>query len=196
MNKSSSSNVLVISKTPPLYDRNSADLRLFQILKLLAGSHHVDFLSTWHAVLHRFKERPVSYVVRDGTFSHEDLEFLDDDYLEDLRELGVHTLNQGKPIPFTIRPTNDYDIRPFLEGKRYDIIWIEYFYQADQYLPVIRQLQPWAEVIVDSVDLHFLRQERQCRYLESQVTYSINAEQEKKPLGESDRKSTRLNSSH
>ena len=98
MNKSSSSNVLVISKTPPLYDRYSADLRLFQILKLLAGSHHVDFLSTWHAVLHRFKERPVSYVVRDGTFSHEDLEFLDDDYLEDLRELGVHTLNQGKQI--------------------------------------------------------------------------------------------------
>ena len=49
----------------------------------------------------------------------------------------------------------------------------------------IRQLQPQARVIVDSVDLHFLRLERQVRYLETQVKYSVNSSQERSPLGES-----------
>lgn len=51
--------ILVIAKTPPLHDRSSADHRLFQILRLLTRDYEVDFLSTWHAVRHHFKEKPV-----------------------------------------------------------------------------------------------------------------------------------------
>jgi GT2 family glycosyltransferase/glycosyltransferase involved in cell wall biosynthesis len=175
--------ILVISKAPPLHDRNGAGNRLFQLLRLLAEENDVTFLSTWHAVLHKFKEKPVAYLVRDGTFSREHIEFLDDAYLADLREEGIRTLNSADPVPFTVRPTNDYDIRPFLRAERYDAVWLEYFYLADQYVDLLRQFQPQAEVIVDTVDLHFLRQERQVRYLETQVKYSVNAEQEKSPLG-------------
>jgi len=176
--------ILVIAKTAPLHDRASAGLRLFQALRLLTESGHVDFLATWHTVMHKFKERPVSYLVRDGVFSQKNMKFLDDQYFADLRGIGVQPVTSAEPVPFTVRPTNDFDVRPFLLKKRYDVIWLEYFYQADQYISLIRQLQPWAHVIVDSVDLHFLRLERQCRYLENRVKYSVNAEQEIKPLDE------------
>ncbi|MGZ3701273.1 MAG: glycosyltransferase, partial [Bdellovibrionota bacterium] len=172
----------MIAKTAPLHDRASAGLRLFQALKLLTETGKVDFLATWHTVMHRFKERPVSYLVRDGVFSQKNMKFLDDQYFADLRAIGVQPVTTPGPVPFTVRPTNDFDIRPYLLNKRYDVIWLEYFYQADQYIGLIRQLQPWAHVIVDSVDLHFLRLERQCRYLENRVKYSVNAEQEIKPL--------------
>jgi GT2 family glycosyltransferase/glycosyltransferase involved in cell wall biosynthesis len=185
MNRNRRPKILVIAKAPPLHDRNGADRRLFGLLRLLAERYDVSFLSTWHAVLHKFKEKPVSYVVRDGTFSRQNLEFLDDKYLADLRGVGVRTLNRAEPVPFTARPTNDYDIRPFLRDETYDAVWLEYFYLADQYVDQIRQFQPCAQVIVDSVDLHFLRLERQVRYLENQVRYSVNSDQEKSPLGES-----------
>jgi O-antigen biosynthesis protein len=183
--------ILAIAKTPPLHDRAGGDHRLFQILRMLAGANNVDFLSTWHAVLHKQKERPVSYVVRDGTFSKRNMKFLDGDYFEDLRSIGVHPLNQPEPLPFIIRPTNDYDIRPFLQKKQYDIIWIEYFYLADQYLDQIRQLQPWAHVIVDSMELHYLRMERQCKYLETKVHYSVDADQRRSPLADDFEKNIR-----
>lgn len=183
--------VLVIAKTAPLHDRAGSEHRLYQLLRMLEATGSVDFLSTWHTVLHKFKERPVSYVVRDGTFSHRNLEFLDGEYFEDLREIGVHPLNEPGPRPFIVRPTNDYDIRPFLQKKQYDVIWVEYFYLADQYMDQIRQLQPWAHVIVDSVDLHYHRMERQCRYLETKVKYSVDAEQERQPLGDDFQRSLR-----
>ncbi|HEY8280642.1 MAG TPA: hypothetical protein VIH99_13515, partial [Bdellovibrionota bacterium] len=86
--------ILVIAKTAPLHDRASGDHRLFQILKMLAGSYNVDYLATWHAVVHQFKEKPVSYLVRDGTFSKKNLEFLDHKYFADLRAIGVHPLTE------------------------------------------------------------------------------------------------------
>ena len=191
MSKAMRPEILVIAKTAPLHDRAGSEHRLFQILRMLAESSSVDFLSTWHAVLHKFKERPVSYVVRDGTFSRRNLEFLDEEYFEDLRAIGVRPLNEPEPLPFIVRPTNDYDIRPFLLKKQYDVIWVQYFYQADQYMDQIRQLQPWAHVIVDSVDLHYHRMERQCWYLENRVKYSVNAEQERTPLGDDFQRSLR-----
>jgi glycosyltransferase involved in cell wall biosynthesis len=178
--------MLVIAKTPPLHDRASGDYRLFQILRTLSRDYEIDFLATHHT-LRNLEERVnksfIYFAMRDGNFNRRRFEFVEEKYFDDLRAIGVNPLNEARQIPLTVRPTNDYDIRPALAAKTYDAVWVEFFYVADYYLDQIRRFQPWATLIVDSVDLHYKRLERQADYLKTQVRYVINAKQEKKPLG-------------
>lgn len=171
--------MLVLAKTLPLHDRASGDYRLFQILDILRQDLEIDFLSTMHTIYHR-EEKRLDYVVRDSNFNFSKVDFLDQKYIDDLRAIGVNPLNQAKPAAFTVRPTNDFNIRPYLEAKQYDIVWVEFFYLADQYIHDIRRFQPGAKVICDSVDLHFRRLARQCNYLEQEVRYLVNHRHEKK----------------
>lgn len=180
--KSGKPKMLVVAKTLPLHDRASGDYRLFQILSILAQDYEIDYLSTWHTVYQK-AERRLDYVVRDASFNLEKVDLLDQKYIDDLKTIGVNPLNQALPVPFTPRPTNDYDARAFLAAKKYDAVWIEFFYVADQYLADIRRFQPWATVICDSVDLHFRRLARQYHYLDSQVKYLVNFRHEKKRPG-------------
>ncbi len=179
--------MLVIAKTPPLHDRASGDYRLFQILRSLSPDVEIDFLSTHH-VLRNLEEKVnksfIYFAMRDGNFNRRRFEFVEEKYFNDLRRIGVNPLNEAKQQPLTLRPTNDYDIREHLAAKAYDIIWVEFFYVADYYLNEIRRFQPWATVMVDTVDLHYKRLERQADYLQNQVRYVINAKQEQKPLSE------------
>ena len=182
--------ILVIAKTVPLHDRASGDFRLFQLLRALAKRAEVHFVATQHVM--RNKEEKVNknsiyYAVRNGNFNHQRFDFVEEKYFSDLRSIGVKPLQEPKPIPLTVRPTNDYDIRPFLANDVYDLVWVEFFYVADPYLSQIRQYQPWAEVLVDSVDLHFRRLARQAEYLETQVKYLVNAKHQKSELGEEHR---------
>ena len=172
--------MLVIAKTLPLFDRASGDYRLFQILDILKEDFSIDYLNTQHAALHKV-DRRLDYLVRDGNFQKDKFEMLDAGYQEALRNIGVTPLGDANPIPFTVRPTDDFDIRPYLARKKYDVVWVEFFYVADLYLQEIRRFQPWAIVICDSVDLHFRRLARQAEYLENKVEYTINFEHEKLP---------------
>lgn len=43
--------------------------------------------------------------------------------------------------------------------KRYDVVFVEFYYTAESYISTFRYLQPQAKVIVDSIDIHFLREE-------------------------------------
>jgi len=187
MQKSRKPRMLVIAKTPPLHDRASGDYRLYQILRTLSADVEIDFLSTHH-VLRNLEEKVnktfIYFAMRDGNFSRRRFEFIEEKYFEDLRRIGVNPLNEAKQIPLTLRPTNDYDIREHLAAKVYDIVWVEFFYVADYYLNEIRRFQPWATVMVDTVDLHYKRLERQADYLQNHVRYVINSKQEQKPLGE------------
>lgn len=171
--------ILVLAKTLPLFDRASGDFRLHEILKILARSFDVDFLSTTHTAAHP-KTGKLEYVPRDSIFRK--LELLDQRYIDNLAASGVNVLNQAEPVPFTIRPTADFDVRPFLRAKAYDLVWVEFFYLADQYLADIRRFQPGATVVCDSVDLHFRRLARQCNYREQQVQYLVNTRHEKKSV--------------
>ncbi len=178
--------MLVIAKTVPLHDRASGDYRLFQILEILAQDFDIDFLATQHPLINleeKVAKKNLYYAVRDGNFRAERFDFVEERYQEDLRSIGVTPLNSAKPIPLTMRPTNDYDIRPFLAKKKYDLVWVEFFYVADQYMADIRRYQPWAKVIVDSVDLHFRRLARQAHYLENEVKYLVNFRQQKREPG-------------
>jgi hypothetical protein len=46
-----------------------------------------------------------------------------------------------------------------LAQRLYDIVIFEFWMQAAVRLEVVRKRQPWAKLIVDSVDVHFLREE-------------------------------------
>lgn len=179
--------MLVIGKTPVMHDRSGSDRRLFEILRALSPEIDIDFVATNH-VMHNLEEKinktDAYYAVRDGNFRRERFDFIEKGYFEDLRSINVNPLNDPFPRPLTLRPTNDYDLREFLEAKIYDLVWIEYFYIADRYLSEIRRFQPWAKVYVDTVDLHYLRLERQATHLDKTVKFVVNVKQEKEELGE------------
>lgn len=171
--------ILVLAKTLPLHDRASGDYRLKELLGILAADYEVDFLSTMHTALSR-KTGRVEYLPRDSIFSAQKLELLDGKYIADLKEIGVQTLNSAEPVPYTVRPTADFDIRPYLQAKQYDVVWVEFYYLAAQYLSDIRRFQPGASVVCDSVDLHFRRLARQCNFMEEKVRYLVSSKHEKK----------------
>src|SRR4051812_13386382 len=104
----------------PLHDRASGDYRLSRVLEILARQYEVDFLSTTHTALHR-KSGKLEYFPRDSVFPRAAFALLDQRYIDDLSKLGVNTLNGAEPAPFTIRPTPRFDIRPYLQGRHYDL---------------------------------------------------------------------------
>ncbi|MGZ3650138.1 MAG: glycosyltransferase [Bdellovibrionota bacterium] len=172
--------ILVLAKTMPLHDRASGDYRLSRILEILAGGgFEVDFLSTTHTAVHR-ESGKLEYLPRDSLFPPDKLELLDQRYIDDLSRLGVNTVNRAEPSPFTVRSAPRFDIRAALRKKAYDIVWVEFFYLAEEYIDDIRRFQPGARVICDSVDLHFRRLARQCNFMEGQVSYLVNSRHEKK----------------
>jgi O-antigen biosynthesis protein len=182
---------LVIAKTVPLHDRTSGDYRLFQLLKILAKDYEVHFLATQHVLRNRderINKSAVCYAVRDGNFNHNRFEFVEERYFSDLRKIGVTPLQEPKAEALKVRPTNDYDIRRFLAAEAYDLVWVEFFYVADPLIGEIRRFQPWATLLVDSVDLHFRRLARQAEYLEREVRYLVNVKHERSPIGDDHRK--------
>lgn len=173
--------ILVLGKTLPLHDRASGDFRLREILRILASTHDVDFLYTTHVAKSR-KSGKLEYIPRDSVFPASRFELLDPSYAKDLTSLGVRVLGSPEPVPLTVRPTNDFDIRSHLAAHTYDLVWVEFYYLAERYLDDIRRFQPSAAVVCDSVDLHFRRLARQCNYMEGQVRYLVNHRHEKKSV--------------
>lgn len=173
--------ILVLAKTLPLHDRASGDFRLRELLRLLANDHEVHFLYTTHIARYR-KSGKLEYFPRDALAPSRKLELLDPAYARGLEAQGVKVLGDAGPVPFTVRPTPDFDIRPWLEATHYDLVWVEFYYLAERYIDDIRRLQPSAAVVCDSVDLHFRRLARQCNYMEGQVRYLVNHRHEKKSV--------------
>ncbi|HWE03323.1 MAG TPA: glycosyltransferase [Tepidisphaeraceae bacterium] len=69
-------------------------------------------------------------------------------YSKKLREVGVFVYEDSW------RP-----IEAVLARRRYDLIFVEFWQHAEQFLDTIVRWQPWARVIIDTVDVHFLREE-------------------------------------
>jgi O-antigen biosynthesis protein len=50
-------------------------------------------------------------------------------------------------------------VEPSLRARVYDAFFCEYWHAAEAVIPILRGTQPWAHVVTDSVDVHFLREE-------------------------------------
>jgi glycosyltransferase involved in cell wall biosynthesis len=79
-----------------------------------------------------------------------DLDDFDGARVEHLRATGVDVLDARGSTA----------LRAVLTERLYDLVIIEFWHVAERYLGLVWARQPHAVVAVDSVDLHFLREER------------------------------------
>jgi glycosyltransferase involved in cell wall biosynthesis len=125
-----SRNVLVVTVYLPRPDRASGDRRLFEMLALLARRHSVDlYCEDWSG--------------QESTTPEEDRAFV-----QSYREIGVRLIN-GRDRPLT----------RLLLGRAYDSCVIEFWNVAEWAIGPILQIQPWLKIVVDTVDVHYLREE-------------------------------------
>lgn len=146
--------ILVLDPFLPWYDRNAGHRRLLELLRMLrAGGHHV----TYYA----------------GNASDRDR------YGPVLGRIGIAAYG---PDP-TRRPVDPvgaarYDavfspgLRPLVVQRTYDTVIISTWKTAEVMLPQLRRLLPRATVIVDSVDVHFVREERGARLAGDPVSFA------------------------
>lgn len=131
--------VLVVDPLMPLHDRASGSLRLFRLLRLMrdAGCQ-------------------VTYVARDGSGQER--------YRQELLAMGIDA-HAGDPERMASlgRPLDAprIDLPRFLARGRFDLAWLSTWHIAAQYLPLLRAHSPATKLVVDTVDVHFLREWRQ-----------------------------------
>jgi O-antigen biosynthesis protein len=66
-------------------------------------------------------------------------------YVSRLEHAGITVLSE------------DFSLTKLLKSSKFDLAILEFYFIADHYLDRIRLLQPECRVVVDSVDVHFLR---------------------------------------
>jgi glycosyltransferase involved in cell wall biosynthesis len=125
--------ILVVCYAVPKPDRSAGDLRLFEIMTLLGRRHAVDL-----------------YVFLPGNPGDPSPELSEDDesYRHQYRKIGVILLG-GR----------EYPLGRIMFHRRYDVFLFEFWYTASWMVELFRQAQPWAKMIIDTVDVHFLREE-------------------------------------
>lgn len=130
----SSKRILVIDPFPPAPDTNSGGRRLFEILRLMKAEGH------------------------QVTFMPQNAYFNDPRYLIALEQLGITTASAppGQLV-------NEREFREFFKGKAFDVVVISFYHVAKLFLPLCREMFPQAKIIIDTVDLHFVREERQAQ---------------------------------
>jgi GT2 family glycosyltransferase len=124
--------ILVIDNIVPAQDRSSGGNRLFEFLLLLARHYHVVF----------------AYM---GAYALQE-------YVKPLERYGVTVFYPGYA-----KAVNNYDLDlgAVLLHNDFKMIFCELFGMAEQYLGVVRQYSPGTPVIIDTFDVHFLRETRE-----------------------------------
>src|SRR5262249_46316651 len=81
-----------------------------------------------------------------------------DAYREQLEQIGVEVYqgDAGK----LVQDARPFDVPQLLADTRYDVALLSFYYIAAQSLPELRGVSPQPRVVVDSVDLHFVRERR------------------------------------
>lgn len=121
-------NILFVDSQYPCFDRASADVRMFAIVRLFREQGHAcDYFASDIGQAETLMG--ASEVGR---------------YREALQGLGVRTLER-------------MGFEQVLDANRYDVVYFKYFYPAEIRTPLVRLWQPQARVVVDSVDLVYAR---------------------------------------
>jgi len=96
-----------------------------------------------------------------------------DRYVKDLQGLGVRVLHE----PYV----NDFAAALAVEVPKADVIFI-YRGPAHNHLPLVRRLAPDTPIVFDTVDLHFLREEREAQVIGTAAARLEAAETKRKEL--------------
>jgi glycosyltransferase involved in cell wall biosynthesis len=121
-------NILFVDSQYPMFDRASADVRMFAMVRLLREQGHDChyYVSDIGSAESRLGAEEVAR------------------YRDALRQLGVSTLERK-------------GFEQVLAEQAYDLVFFKYFYPAEARITLVRIWQPQARVVVDSVDLVYAR---------------------------------------
>lgn len=120
------SRILVVSPELPRPDEASGDRRFYELLKMLANRHKVDFCA-------------MRLQGDNSSISRS---------LEHLKSIRVQYKGFGR----------DY-LQQVLFSRHYELLWCEFWHAAEWAYSDVRRAQPWMKILVDTVDVHFLREE-------------------------------------
>lgn len=132
--------ILVVDQLPPLFDRVSGSQRIFQIMQLLKREGHtVCFFA----------------------FSEQGFE----EYMKILQSSGVYVISgtRNSVIDSTVRTaleTANARLAILLASYQPHIVWAEGYEIATAIADTVRSVAPYASLLTDTVDLHFLREQR------------------------------------
>lgn len=119
--------ILIVDEAVPQPDRDSASLRLFNLMKMLRQENaHVVFLATEHAPPPQARAA--------------------------LQALGVETWYP----PFSPSPPAWLSSH----GRRFSVVLACRYHLAEKILPLARKHAPQARFVLDTIDLHYLRESR------------------------------------
>ncbi|MEN6520918.1 MAG: glycosyltransferase [Armatimonadota bacterium] len=132
-------NILVIDKCLPYFDRASGSLRLFNMLKLL---RKLGCSITFVSMMGSMEERYVPILESMGIEVHP--------WDPQALERAGYKVDKA-PL----------DYESIFGGQKFDYAIMEFWDVAQYYMPLIRKYAPDTEVIVDTVDIHFVREMRE-----------------------------------
>ena len=127
------------------YDRASGSLRLFTYLKILKElGFHITFIARIGSTELRYRHQ----------LQQEGIEV----YENDIKALEWEGFDVNtKDIDHTLCPNHDR----IFSDRRYDYAIISFWYLGRYYIPLIREKSPDTTIILDSVDIHFVRELRE-----------------------------------
>ena len=131
--------ILMISRIAPPADRDSGSLRQLRLIELLLADGHA-----------------VTLLARDGAEAGQREAALA------LEAMGVEVvLGDPDRSPLAARAGRPpLDLEALLGRTRPDLVWLSFYDVAAAYLPALRRWAPGARAVVDTVDVHCLREAR------------------------------------
>ena len=138
--------IAVIEHDLPRVDLNAASLRLFRIVALMVeAGHQVTVIGRdpFPAASNRSATAQLRKLGVERVLPHE-------------AAYDVQGFRSSPPIG--AYPSGGFE--GLVRQERFDIVWMSYHWVAAYYLPKIRPVSPATRLIVDSVDLHWLRERR------------------------------------
>ncbi|WP_456439428.1 glycosyltransferase [Caldithrix abyssi] len=151
--------ILVADPFLPLWDRASGSLRLFNYLKILKKQgHHITFIARLGSTDPKYKH----------TMQQLGIEVYEND--ERALNFAGYAVNTKWPeIPYQI----------IFKERKFDLAILSFWQIARYYMGVIRKLSPTTKIIVDTVDIHFVRELREAQ-LKKDKRLEREAEQKKR----------------
>ncbi len=125
----------------PMWDRSSGSLRLFNYLKILKGM-----------------DAHITFVARIGSS--------DPKYKYTLQQMGIEVYeNDEKALRYAglvlhkVVPAIPYEL--IFKERAFDFAILSFWFLAEYYIDVVYEHSPKTRIIVDSVDIHFVRELRE-----------------------------------
>ncbi|MCI0416656.1 glycosyltransferase, partial [bacterium] len=136
--QNSNPRILVVDHYLPVFDRNSGNHRAYQMMRLVRQADH-----------------PLTFVARNGEYQNR--------YKQELQNLGIETyatdqkhFDSNGYTPSS--PPIHWD--DLLKQGDYRLAILSRYQNAEIYLPLIRAHSPKTKIVLDTVDVHFLREQR------------------------------------